>query len=363
MDKYEREALNRALYRRCKAVFRHVHVKNPGEKQIQRKKINIDDGKPWNQIVEWGESYAVCCPFCNDTRFRCLINHLYGTDDPNNGHPQTRLVKCYNAGCPLEQKNRDTYAKLYDMLCGMRLVDLRKAEIREGHAVDLTKTRTNWPGRVTRIDKLPSIHPANRYLLGRNFDPEILGQFWNVHWCEHSDHFLCHERLIIPIYHDKQMVGWQARPAFDVKDWKLAQFPKYYTAPGTPRRQILYNCGNASRYRVGIIVEGVTDVWRIGPQAVATLGASFTSLQQKLFAAKFREYAGVLMYDADMRDKLKDSFETISRVMSPQLKSGFCVVQLPQGTDPCSFEREFVRQYIVRAAKPHGVNVDWNRRQ
>ena len=77
------------------------------------------------------------------------------------------------------------------------------------------------------------------------------------------------------------MVGWQARAAFDC-DWKTSKYPKYYTAPGTPRKNILYNFGNAKNYKSIVVTEGVTDVWRIGPQAVCTLGASMSAAQTQL---------------------------------------------------------------------------------
>jgi len=360
MDNAEKNALNRALFRRCKAVFGNVRIAHSGEKQLRKSSVDLITGKPIEVITHSGEYYAVCCPFCNDTRFRCYINHRYGTDN-SWGRPQLNLAICFNGGCPLSLKEAETYQKLEQMLVGHHLLDLRKVQIKEGKPVDLTKIRTSWPGKVTRIDKLPSSHEANLYLESRGFDPEKIGRFYNVHWCYESDKYICRNRLIIPIYHDMQMVGWQARAAFET-DWKKSSLPKYYTAPGTPKRNILYNLGNAEQYEVGIIVEGVTDVWRVGPQAVCTLGASLTAGQQTLFRQRFKDYAGVLVFDPDVKDKLALKVKEIETDLNEHLKSGFCSVQLPTGTDPGSLDRAMLREYITKQAKDKGVIISWRKR-
>lgn len=360
MDNDERQALNRALYRRCKATFKCVRITNKGEKQTRRWTTDLVTGKSKPVIKHPGEYYIVCCPFCNDTRYRCYINHRYGTDDEL-GRPQLHLATCFNAGCRLASKSANVYEELAQLLCGNKLVELRKADITEGKEVNVDEIRMNWPGKVIRVDKLPPEHEANVYLAERGFDPEIIGRFWNVHWCYESPRFVCQDRLIIPIYHKKAMVGWQARAAYDI-DWKQSHLPKYYTAPGTPRRQILYNLGNAANYRTGVIVEGVTDVWSIGPQAVCTLGAAMTTHQQSLFRRHFRDHSGVLLFDPDVKEKIAENAALIVAGMQPHLKSGFCVVQLPDGFDPGSLSREFLRPYVAQQAAEQGVTVSWHRR-
>lgn len=360
MTNDEKQALNRALYRRCVATFKHVKVRNPGENQTRKLRMDLTSGKHKPFIIHPGEYYAVCCPFCNDTRFRCYINHRYGTDDEFR-RPQTHLATCFNAGCPLANKDQETYQQLEQMLLGHKLIELRAAQIQPGRDIDVDAVRMNWPGKVTRVDKLPVEHEARIYLESRDFDPDVIGRFWNVHWCYEADRYICQDRLIIPIYHNKRMVGWQARAAYET-NWKLSNLPKYYTAPGTPRRQILYNFGNAVRHQTGIIVEGVTDVWRIGPQAMCTLGASFTTQQQTLFRRGFRDYSGVLLYDPDVKEKLAERSSEIETKLNEQLKSGFCSVQLPDGTDPGSLSRDFLRPYISQQAAEKGVHISWKRR-
>jgi hypothetical protein len=360
MDQDENRALNRSLFRRCRATFGSVQIKNPGEKQIRSMGLDLRTGREKPTIRHPGEYYAVNCPFCNDTRHRCYINHRYGTDDEL-GRAQTFLATCFNAGCPLSMRKPEIYKQLEEMLTGHNLVQLRHAPITEGKLVDVEKICGTWPGIVTRVDKLPASHEAVMYLAGRGFDVEVIGRFYNVHWCSKSDRFVCENRLIIPVYHNKQMVGWQARPAFDT-DWKTSDLPKYYISPGMPRRQILYNLGNARRFQTGVIVEGETDVWRLGPQAVCTFGATMTEPQQSLFKSAFATHSGVLLYDPDVKEKTADRVQQIVHELNLSLKSGFCTVDLPDGTDPGSLDRSFLRDFIKQKAEEKGVKVSWKKR-
>ena len=359
MDAFEKKALNRALYRRCKATFGHVRIRHPGEAQIRKLRLDLVTGKQKPSIVHSGEYYAVCCPFCNDTRYRCYINHRYGTDDEF-GRAQTHLAYCHNAGCPLSMRSPEAYRQLAEMLTGHRLVDLRKVKIEEGNKVDLDAIRMNWPGKVVRVDTLPETHPANVYLKSRGFAYKTIGKFYDVHFCVEGNK-ICQDRLIIPIYYRGKMVGWQARAIYEV-DWKQSLFPKYYTAPGTPRREILYNIDNAAKYKTGIIVEGVTDVWKVGPQAVCTFGANMTLDQQRLFKKNFKDNNGVLFYDPDIKDAMKEKVDILCASMSKALKSGFCSVYLQEG-DAGDCTRKFLRSYITGQAAMQGVIVDWTKRK
>ena len=159
------------------------------------------------------------------------------------------------------------------------------------------------------------------------------------------------------------MVGWQLRPPYDC-DWKLSRVPKYYTAPGTPKSRIFYNLGNAEKYRVGVVMEGVTDVWRLGPQGVCTLGARMSAAQYKLFEKRFKDWSGVLLADADYKEKEPENYAKMvdgAKDLNSRIKGGFAICELPHG-DPGSLDRSFLRSLIVEQAKEQGVTVSWKRR-
>lgn len=359
--KYDEQiALNRTLYRRVMATFGNVKIRNQGESQSRGITTDLITGKKKPKISYPGEYYAVCCPFCNDTRFRCYINHMYGRNDEL-GNQQIHLAYCFNAGCSLCNGERDAYEKLADMLIGHRHYDLRRAEVSAGKEVDVDKIRAEWPGEVVRVDQLKPSHPAVKYLRSRDFDPVKIGKNYNVHWCASSSRKICEDRLIIPIYHNKKMVGWQARAIYEC-DWKKSVFPKYYTAPGTPRRNVLYNFDNAKKFKTIVVVEGPTDVWRFGPQAVSTLGAALTTQQQSLISRHFKNLSGVLLFDPDLKDKVMVKTDAAVEQLSKSLKYGFCKVELPEGSDPGSLERKFLRSHVREQAKANDVKVSWKRR-
>jgi len=362
MSNEEKSVLNRMLYRRLKATFKHVRIANAGEKQQRRLATDLVTGKKKPEITHAGEYYRVCCPCCNDTEFKCYVNHMYAKDDEF-GRPQTYLVHCFKAGCPLETGESSAYDQVKEMLCGYKIIEFQAAPIRPGKEVDVDAIRATWPGEVIRVDKLPPTHEAVVYLEGRGYPVERLGRFYNVHWVLSSERFFHEQKICIPVYHQKKMVGWQLRPPYEC-DWKLSRVPKYYTAPGTPKSKIFYNLGNAEKYRVGVVMEGVTDVWSLGPQGVCTLGARMAPAQFKLFERKFKDWAGILLVDSDYREKEPEAYAKLvagAEDLNDKLKFGFCTVDLPSG-DPGSLDRQFLRSFITEEAAKKNVTVSWKRR-
>jgi hypothetical protein len=84
--------------------------------------------------------------------------------------------------------------------------------------------------------------------------------------------------------------------------------------------------------------------------------------QQSLFRRGFKDYAGVLLYDPDIKDQVASKAAALAADFNSNLKSGFCVVQLPDGTDPGMLDRDFLRGHIEQQAAKSGVSVSWARR-
>ena len=347
--------LNKQLYLACKQVFGHVKIQNQGQSQQRSLTYDLVSNKHKPSVDYSGEYYTVCCPFCNDTRFRLYVNHRFGVCDEF-GREELYLAHCfYEESCLSKQENR---LQLFDMLKGrMRF----EPTVKEGKEVTVSDFVTTWPGRVTRLDKLGDTHAARSYLHSRGFDPDRIARFYNVHFCEQSDRWLCNNRLIIPIYHEKKMRGWQARFVGE-KNWKSkGSPPKYYTCPGTPKGQLLYNLGNAARYKTGVVVEGVTDVWSLGPMAVCTLGASMTARQQSLFVSAFGGHSGVLLYDPEEMET--PAIKNLITFLRSKFEGGFAAVTLPEGVDPGSMDRQIMREFISQEAAKQGCEVDWGKRE
>ena len=350
--------LNNMLYQMLKYHFSEVHVTCAGE-AMQATYRRHAVTKEWYLDIEHpGEYYVVCCPLCGDTRFRLNINHRWGVTDEK-GHINLWLAICFNEKCLESSGGHDRRVELWETIVAGD-ERLSKAKIAKGKEIPLEDIKADWPGPCTRLDLLPGHHKAYQYVLGRGFDPAVIGKFHNVHYCEDSVLYLARHRLIIPIYHRGELKGWQARFVGDL-DWKKVKFPpKYYTMRGTPRRSLLYNLANASKYETGVIVEGPTDVWSLGPMAVCTLGATMTQPQRQDFVKRFKHHSAVLCYDPEEFEK--PAVKKLVTALHDKFDGGFACIKLPAGTDPGSLARPLLRNFIAEQAKQQGVQVSWKMR-
>jgi len=137
----------------------------------------------------------------------------------------------------------------------------------------------------------PLIGLHKDYLIRRRFDPEALAHDWGLRavgpfggdWAW---------RLLIPIYDQMGAeVSYTSRALSD------ARGPRYLTLSNEKSlkdpRSLLYGEQHVQE-NVILVVEGPSDVWRIGRGAVATLGTSWTKEQ----AEKLRKYkTRLIMFD------------------------------------------------------------------
>ena len=120
------------------------------------------------------------------------------------------------------------------------------------------------------VGPLLSCHRS--YLSGRGFDPEKMKKLWGLGGIGLEAKLAW--RLFIPIFHNGRIVSWTTRGIGDKGRRYINARPD---EEETPAKAILYGCDYA-RHAV-IVVEGPTDVWRIGPGAVATMGLAYSKRQ------------------------------------------------------------------------------------
>jgi len=122
---------------------------------------------------------------------------------------------------------------------------------------------------------------GRKYLKKRKFDPDHLIKEWGISQTGPVS-FLdkisyCH-RILIPIYWDGKIVSFQARDITGKSELKYLTCPKAREIHH--HKNILYGRQEYWKNSNGlIIVEGVTDVWRLGINAVATFGIKFKKTQ------------------------------------------------------------------------------------
>ena len=139
--------------------------------------------------------------------------------------------------------------------------------------------------------------PHKLYLERRGFDWEYLQQMWGIKGTgpiSKLDGINYSNRILAPIIWKSRFVSFQAR---DITNRHMA---KYMACP--PEREmishkhILY--GNPHGWGdVGLCVEGITDVWRLGPEAFAVFGIKYTIQQVLAMKRLFKEVA--ILFDPE----------------------------------------------------------------
>lgn len=334
-------ALRPELYDRLVATFGSVEIVREGEAISGRLVLDpysrAEDGsqQAMFEVDDWGETYVVRCPMCGDHKPRLHINHMWGYRDPE--FPAVSyfgLVKCFNEECMRQPgKKKQLWDVINDRFGYYALNYVKPGKPKEKRAVVVTP-----PGRLLRLSSLPATHAANVYLRQRGFDPIELERTYRVTWCvdPFEDEFRkAGNRLLIPVYFRGKAVGWQARA---IEPWDE---PKYYNMRGLPKRDLLYNYDVAVGYPYGIVVEGVTDVWKTGPDAVAVFGKTASPAQLQLLSSAWRNRMVVCLLDGEASAEADKLAYDVSRVVSRVV-----VVRLPPKVDPGSMDRVELRKLI-----------------
>jgi len=154
-----------------------------------------------------------------------------------------------------------------------------------------------------RPTKLPSdcgqlMHHHKQYLIRRGFDPEEIEREWGVKGAGPAamlDKVEYKNRIIIPIYWGNRLVSFQGRAIREGVEPKYKACPK--TRETIPHQTVLYGKQEAWSSRVGICVEGAMDVWRLGKEAFAVFGISYTKKQIRWIAKLFKRV--FIVFDDD----------------------------------------------------------------
>lgn len=349
-DIVEDRVLRPELYRRLKMRFGRVSVSSRGksiEWGLRSKNGRLEryfDKK--NPKHTPGEYYAVDCPWCGDTKRRLWINHMWGAYDEITESRNLWLAHCQRRGCLDRYENQKAlYSEIFYNGCGQDPV-IRRSEYQAP-----TLDGVDWPGAVWQLTSLPAEHKARQWLRDeRHFDPDWLSAQYRIGYLMTAKprwHFLT-GRIIIPIYHEGRYAGWQAR--FVGKIPEGSDIPKYFTGPGTPRGRLLYSYDLARQQKFGCIVEGPTDVWRFGPEAVAVLGKP-TQHQGNLMAMTWQTI--VVLLDHDAR---RESYQLFDYLRT----GGKRVVEidLPVDMDPGDYKTtDELRRFVFNQAQQKGVSL------
>lgn len=276
-----------------------------------------EDGK--NTTSGWTE---VNCPFCGDDPSM----HL--------GISPERLLNCWRCGakgsvlkyiraienCSWAQAKKVTSNYVDDSLQHLK-TDIMERSTREGKGTILPEG----------IENLSEIH--YQYLEERGYDPIYIERKYKLKALGRA---LKHEdrkfqfRLIIPIIQNNIVVNFTAR------DFAGTRIPKYINQSNenaiVPMKNCVYNIDSV-RDTV-LVLEGVTDVWRMGDGSVAMMGVEFTTKQLNLLLQKKPKRAFV-MFDAE--EQAQKRANKIANVLSGFAKTE--ILELKNG-DPGELTQE-----------------------
>jgi hypothetical protein len=341
--------LNPLLYAFLEHKFGEVRIANEGvSAQVQPFNDPLRPGRVIKRGHSWGEYYCVCCPFCRDQRHRLWINHLYGADYHNGRRTDTNLAICYNADCLNKTPGR--FEQLEDMIFGANRRVMLKAPIRQAQA-EAAAVAVEPPGEVALLDTLPEFHPAIEYLVSRNFDIKELTTQFGVGVCTKPGqprYQIMRGRIYIPIYFNRQLVGWQGRAVGEG-----TYGPKYYNAPGTPKSRVLYNYDAASSQPCVVVVEGVPSVWRLGVAGVCIFGKTLSLWQQTTIATTWANKPVFVMLDVDAQEELE---RAVSALCARDVN--VVPVILPDSRDPADYSRPQLFELLSAAADAVDVTAD-----
>lgn len=349
------EVLNPRLYKLLEATYGEVLVSNEGQRFIAKQVRDPIRNENKTVIIEAGEQYRVNCPHCGDTRNRLYISHRWNTKDDDDRVFGRWLMHCFNEDCFHDENDETDWERIQQFeeslkpYINKRAKIVRKPEYGFARQVEVFKEVT-LPGVCVPLNTLPETHEARRYIADRKFSADELTKDWNVQYCEKHEHPYIRNRIIIPIYNDGKLVGWQARAISENHDG-----PKYFTMPGLKKANMLFNGDRARHKDFGVVVEGVFDAFRVGPErAVALLGKSMNSHQQTLVHRWWGGGAVCLLLDPDAIEDM----ERISKLLSSHsYRWGAFSVMLPENNDPADMNREDLWEIIAEYARNRGIKL------
>lgn len=330
--------LNQILYRAMVRVFGEVRVAHVGKPFVAMAVTDLGTGFTRLNILDYGESYKCCCPFCGDRNFQLNVNHRYGSVDDRLGRPLDFLATCFARGCI---KNPDNRAALFARLTGGSDA---LAEARIGSGTRESRVPDRLPDSFTRLVRLAADHPARQRLVKRGFDPDRLGRLFKLGYCrEDEDEELARDRVVAPVSYRGDLVGWLAVRF-------TADRMRFFCAPGMRAGDAVYNLDRAREYPTAIVVPSPEWVWRLGRCAVASLTTVATERFAETVRSVFRSKQVVLVTPADHPED-----GALARRLSTALGPAFAAVRLPSAA--VGEGRKGLVRLIRRAASDRGLAV------
>jgi len=228
------------------------------------------------------------CPFCPDSS-----NHLGWC-------VEGQYFNCWHCGHHSIVK---TIMVLLDVNYGDTKDILRKYTT--GSDYNILKYKKKISNEVKKVifpKEIGPLHKQHRkYLADRDFDSYYLEKKYDLKGTNHLGNYKF--RIIAPIYYNGKIISFQGRDITNKQKLRYKACKNNFEV--MPHKHVLYNIDNCLSNRV-IVVEGITDVWRIGDNSICTFGIGYTIEQLNLIYNRFNHV--FILYDSEegAQDKATD---------------------------------------------------------
>jgi len=356
--------LNQSLYSHLQRRFTDVRI---SDQRVEAQVLYRPDhtyrrGALKAEIVVYGETYRVSCPFCSDTRHRLSICHRWGVNDEETHDDMLHLATCFNESClSTREAQKDLHAIVFPNGMYGRLIAPPSQFVSPIVTPPPPPVDIELPECVP-LSRLPKSHPAIRYLRDRGYGARELSEKWEVGFCESNPSerpWFYDPRIVIPIMKPRlnpfepgisselELAGWQARTIATETDR-----PKYLTAYGMKKTRLLYGLPDAKHSEGPVVLmEGVTDVWRYGSGAMALLGKTISQPQIDLIRRHLNGRSIIVLLDGDASDAAVTIRNSILDDRRQRREHAPCrIAKLPEGrSDPGECTKAELRSIVENA--------------
>lgn len=164
----------------------------------------------------------------------------------------------------------------------------------------------------------------HNYLRTRGYNHVLLEKTWGLRCTNDLGDYKY--RIIAPIFLDKKLVSYQGRDYTNKASLKYKACLKDMEV--VHHKHTLYGIDLVQRDTV-VVVEGIADVWRLGPGAVATFGISYKKEQVLLLNQRFKKI--FILFDSYPQEAMEQANNLAMELIG--LGSNVEVLELDKG-DP-----------------------------
>lgn len=218
--------------------------------------------------TEW---IGLNCPFCGKDNFGLGF------------HLQSGALTCWRCG---KHSHTDLIRKYLscDLKIALQLKDLfetRSLTHYNLEQVKRIKAKSCFLPNESR--DLLSIERAINYLIERRFDPQKLERLWELKATNNLGNYKF--RIIAPIILNGKTVSYQGRDYTGKSDLKYKACQSENEV--IDHQHIAYGMDYIVNDEA-VLVEGITDVWRLGPGAICLFGISYTLEQINMLSKRLK---------------------------------------------------------------------------